>query len=353
MKKMKSKLSVLGLSLMSAACSQPDTNYSVLATGQGFRQATVNNKIDLLWSIDNSQSMAPLQQNLLNNINAFTDDFMTRGFDFQLAVSTSDAYLASPNFRNNPSLARFRDGVGSNRTGVFVVTPATVNPIATFITNANQGQTGVGDERVFSSLRESLSSSLNQGFVRSNSFLGIIILSDEDDFSNEQRPEFDFSLGDHSYNDPNLESVDSYVRYFDGLTGSTSNKRNYSVSAITVLDAACQIAHKKAAPSTIIGKRYIELANKTGGVLGSVCDASFADALAAIQNRLVELSTQFDLQSKPIVETIRVYVNGTPIPENATNGWTYNADRNSLIFHGTAKPPSNALIGVYFDPESI
>src|SRR5437868_2296854 len=69
-----------------------------------------NGQIDVLWVIDNSGSMAPFQTNLTSNFNSFISNMNTKGYDFRLAVTTSDAYMAV--LLNDPTLAQFRDGVG-------------------------------------------------------------------------------------------------------------------------------------------------------------------------------------------------------------------------------------------------
>jgi hypothetical protein len=347
-------LSSLTLGLTLSACSGNNPNsYSILATGQSFKQATVNSKVDLLWVIDNSRSMLPLQNNLTTNFNSFITGFVNKGYDYRIATTGSDAYLAGSFFNNDPSYARFRDGTGTTRTGVYVITPATLNPINTFTINATIGASSSGDERAFSSFRETLNAPANTGFLRLDSFLGVIILSDEDDFSNPTRAELDFSTGDKNYNQAGLESVDTYVSYLEGLTNSAGAKRRFNVSSIAVLDEACRAQHAVDAPSTSIGYRYMELANKTKGVLGSVCDASFSTALENIQKKIIELSSQFYLGGEPVVETIRVVVNDLIVPQDADNGWTYDAAANSVVFHGAAVPPSGANISVAFDPVKV
>lgn len=351
----KDMVGIVVISLMTAGCGGGDsTSYSLLASGQTFKQQKVNSKVDLLWVVDNSGSMSPLQTNLTNNFHSFINDFVAKGFDFQLAVTSTDAFRAEPNFANDPTRAKFRDGAGSNHSGIFVITPSTPDLINVFVMNATLGTAGAGDERAFSSFKSSLNSSLNTGFLRQESFLGLIILSDEDDFSSSMRPNGSYPGGDHNYSYANLETVDSYVEYLDQLTGTTGAARRYSVSAITVLDNACKAAQlASGGGATIIGQRYIELANKTDGVLGSVCDTSFSDSLAAIQNHILELGTQFYLDAPPIPESIRVRVNNILVNQSATDGWTYNAIANSVVFHGDAIPASGANINVTFDPKKL
>src|SRR5579859_2945781 len=102
MKTIYKKVIVLGaLLMMASGCSNGGTTYSLLASGQSFKQAKVNSKVDLLWVVDNSGSMLPLQTNLTNNLHAFIDQFVTKDFDFHIAVTSSDAYLSGAFFSNN------------------------------------------------------------------------------------------------------------------------------------------------------------------------------------------------------------------------------------------------------------
>lgn len=338
--------------LANVGCGSKGGSFNLLQTGQSFQQADakVNNKLDILWVVDNSGSMDPLQANLNRNFSSFISNFVNKGFDFQLAVTSTDSYLSLPNYRNNPSLARLRDGALGTYSGVKIITPTTPNLLQTFITNATLGSYGSGDERAFQSLLTTLNSPLNTDFLRPGAFLAVIILSDEDDFSNATRAE---GAQDHSYTQTGLLPVDDVVAGLDSLTSSVPGDRRYNVSAITVKDEACRAQHYQETSAAIIGKRYIELANKTNGSLGSVCDSSFADSLNFIQQRIVELTTQFKLDREPKVETIVVQVDGSLIPNDETNGWTYSADANAIVFHGSAVPSASANLHITYDPKSF
>jgi len=297
--------------------------------------------------------MDPFQTNLVNNFNSFISNFQNKGYDFHIAVTATNAFVADTALTGynsaNAGLAKFRDGTdATSHTGVFVITPSTPNLSSVFVTNATQGANGGGDERAFSSFRVALNSPMNTGFLRTNSYLAVIILSDEDDFSSNTRA--NNSSPDHSYTYAGLDTVSSYVSYLDNLTASTGDSRRYNVSAIAVLDEACRSAHAAQSSSTIIGKRYMELAAATNGVTGSICDTSYASTLNLIQSHIAELSTQFYLDRLPDPSTIVVFVNGNSIGNSATNGWTYQTASNSVIFHGSAIPPQNASIQINFQP---
>jgi hypothetical protein len=77
---------------------------------------------------------------------------------------------------------------------------------------------------------------------------------------------------------------------------------------------------------------------------------------------LQNLSTTFPLSSVPIKETLQVAIDDKPV-ERATeegldrlglpvysDGWTYRADENAVVFHGNAIPSPNADVRVYYLP---
>ncbi len=334
------------------ACEKSSRSFSILADSNTFKQESttaVQKKYDILWVVDNSGSMKPFQDNLVRNFNSFIQSFVTLGYDYQIAVTTSDAYLALPQFRNQPSLADFRDGLGTVHTGYPILDMNTPNVLTAFTINASVGGAGGGDERAFSSMKAAMQNPTNARFLRPGAYLAVIILSDEDDFSDPTRAVGAKAVGgtrsDHDYLNPHLETVDSYVAFLDQATGSTAEHRNYNVSAVTVKDAECLRIHP-----TMMGTRYIDLVNKTGGVLADICSADYASALDEIQARIIELGSEFPLTREPNPDTIQIHTNGVFIPQGTVNGWTYNAANISIKFHGTAIPPQGADISVAFDP---
>lgn len=357
MKSLKISLAVGTLALLTA-CGKGSTTYSLLEEGQIFRQSsgTQDAKIDVLWVIDNSGSMASSQQNLANNFPSFIQKFTEKGFDFKLAVTATDAYLALPvwnsYYNQNPrpsyyggrpqaEIAWFKDGnPDTGPSGYRVITPATPNLQNVFIKNAMQGINGRGDERSLQSMRTALESTGNAGFFRPDGFLAVIILTDEDDFSHDGTAQYE------RYDRP-LHTIASYVSFLDGLTGSTGASRRYSVNTISVKDQACLDSIYNGAQK--IGNRVMQLADATGGVKGNLC-GNFATELDLISKSIVQLSTQFYLQGDPIPESIKVYIDGVLMPNE---GWTYNSAANSIVFQPDYVPPQNSAIKVSFDPKTI
>ncbi len=357
------KLVIILLSAFIVSC-RDNASFSILPDGQEFdinNAGMFTNKLDILFVIDNSSSMQNNQNKLAASFNKFITGFVQKGWDYKIAVTTSEAYRIQ--FQNihpgwtDEVYAKFKDGSGqdlANHSGVFVITPSTTDPIGAFNKNVKVGTGGTGDERAFSSFWAALRSPTNAGFLRNDSFLAIIILSDEDDFSDlfegtTQTLSADprrVSTNDHDYTDVRLDPVDSYVTYLDGLTSSSGNGRRYAVSAIIKPDlTSCTDGS-----ANIYGKRYIELAQKTGGVISNICNPDFNQAVSEIQTRISELSTQVHLDRTPIESTIVVTINGVALAHNQTNGWWYFSDGNVIRFYGSAVPSANVKVRVDFTP---
>jgi len=358
------------------ACDKSDRSVSLLAQNQTFQQAGNNtfsqNQVDVLWVVDNSSSMDTSQANLANNYASFITQFQTLGFDYHMAVTTTDAYLANSYFNNamsdyQPTIAQFRDGFvgqfGLGLSGITVMTSQNTTS-SIFQKNMSEGTSGSGDERAFSSFVQALSdpTNTNSGFRRSSAFLAIIILSDEDDFSGNASfcDHFDSAcattstsyVGDHNFTvqEPELHTVSYYTSWLDNYVG---NHSNYSVSSIFTDTSSCLTTLNQNDPSTsrIIAQRYPAMATATSGVSSSLC-GNFNNILTNISQSIISLASVFTLNAPANPSTIAVTVNGVSVPNDPTNGWTFNATTNAVSFHGTAIPPAGATINITYTPTS-
>lgn len=361
------------LSLSVAGCGSNESSFSILPSAENFQQSSegISTKIDVLWVVDNSGSMASSQQNLVDNFTSFIESFIEKNYDFRIGIVTTDAFLATPKWQSfydyvdpfsglafkdryfsgldQNLIAQLRDGIpGEAATGVKIIDNNTPNLIEVFRSNALQGTRGYGDERAFESIEVALTSPLNAEFRRSDAFLAIVLVTDEDDFS------YDGLSFTEDLQNPELHPVSRYVNYLNELTGSTDEVKNYNVSTLSINDSAClaQLADN----SQKIGVRVAELATQTGGVVGNLC-GDFAEEVRFISDRIVELSTLFYLNREPIVESLRVFVNGLEVPRAEGNGgaggWTYVASSNAVSFSGEFIPGQAATIQVQFDPASL
>ncbi len=338
-----------------SSCQKSNDSFSLLSEQSTFKQSTaiVPRKIDILWVIDNSGSMNSSQANIASNFRSFIQKFQQKNYDFQIGVTSSDAYLAYHYNDNNRS--KLRDGakISSSVTtssGFRIIDKNTPSIESTFLTNITQGTLGNGDERVFMSMQHTLQNPLNAAFKRQGSYLAVIIVSDEEDFSHA-----DYQNGISSYyftenaSDPKMYSVQSYVDFLNTFTNSTALIRNYSVSSIYTNNAACRT---QLASTAKVSLRNPQLSDLTGGVKASLC-GNFADSLQLISDTVLDLASVFQLDREPIPESIVVSVNNSIVPQHAINGWTYEAAANTVSFHGSAVPPADANISITFDPVTV
>lgn len=335
-------LSVAAGTLVSmAACEKGDRSYSLLSDAEAFQQSVVYvpRKIDVLWIIDNSGSMQSSQDNLTSNFSSFISRFQSLNYDFRMGVNASDAWLGRYN-SSRVGLRRLRDGVGTTRSGVYVMDKDTPDIENVFVINANQGINGTGDERAFSSLEDTLLHPENSDFRREGAYLAVIILSDEDDFSATTSTHLN-----NNYGSSRLIPVSYYKNFLDGHAGAG----NWSVNAITILDDQCKNELNAISSGRIIGRRYVELAQMSGGVTTSLC-GDFGQGLELISDLLIEANSSFVLNREPIPETLVVLVDGQSVVQNSQNGWSYDPATLTVTFHGTAIPGAGQNVVINFDP---
>lgn len=252
-----------------------------------------NGKVDILFVVDNSGSMADNQQNLVNNFGRFYKVLQELNLDWQIGVVTTD------------------NGVLQGRTRI--ITPSTPDIQGTFSENALVGVAGSGDEKglefAYQALSEPLVSSQNRGFLRPDAGLRVIILSDEEDYSSR--------------------NVDFYVSFFQSLKLSP---RLVTVNGITGEDSGCNTSCGAADAA----RRYADAVAATGGITASICTCDFISALEALAADAQVYQDTFPLSQTPVEATIQVLVNG-----QARYDWSYDASLNSVVFDTPEGTPQN------------
>jgi len=323
-----------------SGCDKSGSDVAILAAAQSFRSSpsTVNNQLDILFVINDQPSMSSFQSALVTSMSTFMNTFQTKGFDYKIAVVTTSGYLADPTLVGYSSAyalaSDFNDYNGTTHSNMPVITPTDTNLFSDFAINAKPNKDTAGqDGRSFSSFRAALESqsSVNYGFLRPNSFLAVIIVDNQDDFSGNGRCDGCNVSG--RYNASTLDPVSVYSDYLNNLTGTSGATARYNVSAMTQIATPCQGGTNMT--------RIMSLANQTNGVLGDICASNFGPSMAAISDRV------------PDVSSITVSINGVSIPQSSTNGWTFDSAANSIQFHGTAIPQQGASIVVNYNPTTL
>jgi hypothetical protein len=278
-----------------------DQGHSGAANTETFDQVA-NRPLDILVVVDNSASMEQEQNNLAGKLapllNAVVDT------DWQIGVVTTD-----PNQNCLRKLIRKGDADAANL----------------FRNAVTAGINGSGNERgVLMAVRSLSGSCLSQRWIRDESTLAVLFVTDEDNCSNGT------DCGNNNYGKA------SYLYdYLAAIREPGKNARVYGIFWHPSQDQTmCPTALNKA-------NIYADLVSKTNGTWGSICDADYSATLTNIsQNILVVLNSRFTLRYMPDPGTLRVFVD----TQEVTTGWTLSGK----VVEFATPPADGALVTVSY-----
>ena len=258
----------------------------------------------------------------------------------RLVLSRSDDAATNGGLDASISLA---DGMTLNND-VLILKPDTEGAGEIFSEMVAQGTTGTGIEMgldsALSALSEPLLSTTNAGFVRTEANLSLIIVSDEEDSSQY--------------------AVDHYFSYFAGLKGDAAFRDHslFNLSAVVGSeepefdgDPSCSSDDGVAS----YGSRYVDLAQRTNGLIESICDDDFSPIAQELGLTLSGLVAEYELSERPREDTLLVSLYSTANEEDFEKelvrdvDYIYVVERNSLRFVEDQVPPSQWYIKVEYE----
>jgi hypothetical protein len=295
-------------------------------------------RTDILFVIDDSGSMSEEQANLRANLSSFVQALASAPIanEFQVGVTTtaisdfngSTTYASGPSSGvpfPNGALVAIDQGGGTPTAGDFVyangafggtriLAAGSPTLVQDFQANVLVGTAGTGKEQAFLAARRALDASVaggvNVGFLRPGARLAIVFVSDEDDCSDSANLIPAVGGNDRCHDldvkQTGLDGIDDFVSYLSGPIAG--EERDVLLAAIVPVDPATlapscgqtQCTNRGCASAFDKGDRFVDLVGALGPVrtrLASICDASFADALADIAGLLV--SQTVPLQGTP------------------------------------------------------
>jgi hypothetical protein len=280
-----SGLGVTGL----GGCSDYDL---VQFDGDDVFQQLEASEVDVLLVVDNSCSMQPYQDELADNFDTFLTYFEEGDVDYRLGVVTSTISDVQANeYCSQAEVDAIPAGgqLVGDADGPTIITPDTDDGAAVFADIVDVGVCGAGFEAGIESAYQALtgpvSENYNDGFLRDDAYLSIIFVSDEQDFS------------PHKVND--------YINGFRDVKGAR-DREVFNASALVVTDIdECSSAQQAAGE---VGTRYIDVAEQTGGVVGSICANDFTDIVNELSLASSRLTDTFYLTKLPDVASLAIYV---------------------------------------------
>lgn len=278
-------------------------------------QQTGRPSVDVVFVIDDSGSMQDEQESLALNFQSFINYAVRQGIDYQIGITTTDT-------SGSGAAGRFLPLQGTSGQ---ILTPRTPDVVNRFANLARVGINGSGTETGLRAMELAITqpnvSGWNQGFLRENALLSVIIVSDEEDYSTPPAPYFA-----------------DFLRNIKGAT--RSYMVNFSVicrNDPTLVPAQCD--------------RYRAVASATGGTVTSIETTNWATDLERIGTTAFGFRTNFALNSIPVdPAAIEVRVNGTLVPRQ--NGgatvWSFDPAGNAINFDPLSAPEPGARLDVSY-----
>ncbi len=327
-------------------CPSPisDPNLVLVRSCQSASPLIEPPKLDILFVIDNSNSMREEQEAVSRELTAFIDEIKNSGgvpTDFNVGVVTTSVYLngrvggqpfflAYPkqNGKLRPVPVELADG-GLDLEPMMAerfLTGTDSELISKFGRLVRQGTAGSGQETPFEAVRLALLSELittpvsqggNKEFLRDGARLLVVVLTDEDDCSEKVRPPL-VSVGDNgavadcTVNEMSLTPVSEYHRMFtEDLKNADGTAKEViwtaiapvsvnSKAAMAVVDNG-QVRNVDCPTSNQGGYRHramAEMFDTTLVNLDSICRTSFRETLITIA-QLASVAQTIEIKNVP------------------------------------------------------
>ncbi|PIQ57504.1 MAG: hypothetical protein COW01_00050 [Bdellovibrionales bacterium CG12_big_fil_rev_8_21_14_0_65_38_15] len=241
------------------------------------------------------------QDDLASNFDLFIRDFITKGVDFKMAITTTDG-------RNG------LNGLMIGDTNQLTSTAAAANE-AQFISNFQNwikvGTNGSGTEMGLYGAKSFFER--YQSWARPNAYLAVVYVSDEEDFS--------------------AGAVADYTAALRAIKANAGYIKPYSIVTTELVGNQWET----------IGTRYIEHTNNMNGVIADI-HRPFYDTLSDFGGSILNLLDTFPLSSTPIDNQIRITLNG----QELTSGWTYDPVNRVIRFDPAAIPDAGSIVIAYY-----
>ncbi len=298
---------------------------------------TNGTEVDVLFVVDNSGSMGDEQNNLASNFSNFITAAAGWSADYHIGVTSTDMdadsgrLIGTPRFVTNADWQAFENNVRLGDSGSATEQGLAASQAALSLPRTADSDVACSDdagcpepERCY----DGFCGGSNRGFLRSDAALEVVYVSDEEDSS--------------------PADLNFYINFLKSIKGFY-NENMFHAHAIVGPAGGCSTSSGNGGAAA--GLRYIDVANATGGNVGSVCSPSFASHLTSIGDIAFGLRTQFFLSRVADPGTIEVTVAGAGCTDGGGSNWVYDAASNSVIFveTGGCMPQVDETIEIHYE----
>jgi hypothetical protein len=332
------RLSILAFALL-AACQDgstgnegndavdpdPDPDHDSVATGDSglawIEQAfsAPARAQDIVFVVDNSCSMGDVQDDVGLGMEAFLDQLTDGGVAWRVGVTSTDV----DGTFGNPLEGRL-----VSIAGEVGVRPDSFDAAALLDAMIHVGTSGSGEEKGIAAAymaAELRREGSNAEFFREGAGLHFVVISDEQDQSDQMRPE--------------LVTVPDFIGWLEGMKPS---KPSVSFSSVICTAAA------PGCPGVAVGTRYMDVTAAVGGILADIGSDTIAGASDQVASAVVAASGLPWLPLEVIPadpSTIEVRVDGVALDPAA---WSYDEVENAVVLVEAA--PDGSEVVVRFAP---
>ncbi len=273
--------------------------------------------VDILFVIDDSCSMSPMQAELSQSFPLFMSYLLGSGIDYHLGV-TSTSIVSGASYCGGS----YRDGELVSVQGTRWIDPDTPNPESVFSQMATLGTRGSGCEQGLGATYRALDpqfNSANDGFLRADAELHTIVMSDEDDQT-----------------EPQVITLADFKSWYDGLKPTPEATSFHSLVCTSADGSTCSLG---------VGQRYISVSEDVGGIVADIRDP-FDDFIDSLGLLAAGLQRSFTLSEVPQVDTLAVEVvndvGATLLFDE--QDWSYDAAVNAVTFVSYLPEPGSQVI---------
>lgn len=263
---------------------------------------------DIIWVIDESGSMSEEQQSVANNAVNFFNRAVAFGLDFRMGI-------VDVGISNNGVLC-----TDQGQSNDHFLTPSNLDQfqhcaLYPWGSGQEEGGTENGITQGYNAIMNHLPRANAPNKIRPEAQLVVIYVSDE--AAQEVK---DAGCG----TDPSC--VQGVIQPTVNLLMGISNPEGEGTAHAIVGPPpdGCSTAD--------LGTGYIEIANATGGQIGSVCQSDLGTTLQIIIEEIVASSSPVVLEHHPISVSVAAAKDGLALTRSRSDGFDYRSSANTIVF---------------------
>ena len=265
--------------------------------------------VDILFVLDTTVSMTEENEALATGFAPFFTSAAVIGIDYHIAITSMDLSQGG-------------------EQGAFWGAPSVLTPhvpyVAEFFHNhvtemRSDRPLETGLEAAMRALSLPLIEGRNKGFLRPEAGLAIVFYSDE--------------------NDASPGAVSEYI----GFLSELKPPERIKVHALSAsAGGSGGICGQGLAPAN----RYYDVARVFGGFTQEICAPDWSQVISGLTGEDFGLLTEVQLSEVPDVQSLVVELDGREVPaaSGAQVHWTYDQEKNAVVFDDSMNPLTNVLI---------